>query len=33
MDLPCFGVSGVLVGSDLKLGVGIVLRSLSFGDD
>ena len=28
MDLPCFGASSVLVGSELKLGVGIVLRSV-----
>jgi hypothetical protein len=27
MDSPCFGASGVLVKSELKLGVGIVLCS------
>ena len=32
MDLPCFGVSGVLVGSKLKLGVSIVLCSVQSSD-
>jgi len=32
-DLLCFGSSAVLVGSKLKLGVGIVLRSLVTSQD
>jgi hypothetical protein len=32
MDLPCFCASSVLVGSELKLEVGIVLRSVSSCD-
>ena len=32
LDLPCFGASRVLVRSELKLGVGIVLCSVSFCD-
>jgi len=32
LDLPCFGASSVLVRSELKLGVGIVLPSLSSCD-
>jgi len=32
MDLPCFGASNVLFGSELKLGVGIMLHSVSSCD-
>jgi hypothetical protein len=32
LDLPCFGASRVLVRSELKLGVGIVLHSVSSCD-
>jgi hypothetical protein len=32
IDLTCFGVSGMLVGGKLKLGVGIVVRSVSSCD-